>query len=62
MSALGVVGFVLSELVEHADLIQSVLDAARDGKLSRDELKKAVLDSIEAAYDVKVKVEMGLGT
>jgi len=58
---LSIVAFVLTELADHADLIQEVLNAARDGKLSKEELKKAVLDAITAAYDVKVKAEMGLG-
>lgn len=61
MSAIGTVGFVLAELVEHADLIELVIDTVKDGKLTKDEIKKAVLASITAAYDVKVKLAMGLG-
>lgn len=57
----GTIGFVLSELVAHADLIEFVISALKDGKITKDEAKKAITDSITAAYDVKVKVEMGLG-
>lgn len=53
--------YILAQLVEHADVLELIFDAVKDGKLTKDEIKKAVKDSITAAYDIKVKAQMGFG-
>jgi len=50
----------LAILQQHADIVQVIIDAANGGKLSHDEVLHAVKSAITAAYDAKVKVEMGL--
>lgn len=57
---LGSIFELVSLLEQHQDLIQLVLTAATTGKLSKDELMKAIDEAITAAYDLKVKKEMGL--
>jgi hypothetical protein len=55
---------VLSEgtnlLKQNEELINLVVSAASGGKLSQDEVMKAIKTAIDSAFDAKVRAEMGL--
>lgn len=59
-SKLTVLSEGLNLLKQNEQLIELVVSAASGGKLSQDEVMKAVKGAIDSAFDEKVRLEMGL--